>query len=99
MINRERRMEAMQSIGDVSLWMHKPFDWRVRHEGVLIVEGEDDLVPEGYGTNPYCVQDEHWRQLTQGGPLLYLVKDKRHIRWCPISLRFVDIVKHHRQSA
>lgn len=66
----DRRMVAMQALGDVSLYMHAPFDWRVRHRGVLIWAGEDLLVPEGQGTNPYAAADEHWRQLTAPGTML-----------------------------
>jgi hypothetical protein len=60
----DRRMQLMQDLGDLVLYMHAPFDWRVRHRGVLIWAGDDQLVPEGQGNNPYAAADDHWRQLT-----------------------------------
>lgn len=96
--NRDQRMIMMQALGDVSLYMHAPFDWRVRHEGVLIVEDDDDLVPEGRGTNPICAPDDHWRQLTLGSPLIHLPAQKRYVRYRP-GAGFVDVTRHHRQAA
>lgn len=77
MLSWDQRMMKMQELGDLFLYLHAPFDWRVYHKGVLIIDskGEDELVPEGHGCNPYEAADNHWRQLTAGQPFLR-VNDK-----------------------
>ena len=84
MLTWDHRMLKLQELGDVFLYMEAPFDWRVFHKGVLLVdpEGEDDLVPQGQGTNPYAAVDDHFRQLTQGSPLVQAVGDDiRVVQW------------------
>lgn len=77
----ERRMEFMQQLGDVLLYMHRPFDWRVFHVDVTIIEDEDELVPEGQANNPFAVCDDHWRQLTEHRPLIQSAKMSARVRW------------------
>jgi hypothetical protein len=75
------RMYAMQQLGEVYLYMETAFDWRVRHDSVTIIDGEDHLTPEGQGTNPYAAAENHWHQLTRPGVLVYAWAPRRVVMW------------------
>lgn len=75
------RMYAMQQLGEVYLFMEAAFDWRVRHDSVTMIDGEDQLTPEGCGTNPYSAVDSHWQQLTRPGVLIYAWAPRRVVMW------------------
>jgi hypothetical protein len=60
----DRRMQLMQDLGDLVLYMHEPFDWRVRQPSVLVVRDHIMVSPAGRGNNPYSAANDHWRQLT-----------------------------------
>jgi len=83
MLTWDGRVQALQAIGFVSLYMEKPFDWRVHHENVAILDDEDELVPQGRSTNPYGAVDDHWRQLTATSPILVIIRDRNRalVRW------------------
>lgn len=83
-ISWDRRIALMGELGDFSLYMERPFLWKVRHQGVLLVldvtdDGVSFTYPEGADTNPYGAADEHWRLLTASSP--YLLARNEVIRW------------------
>jgi len=83
MLTWDGRYQALQAIGFMSIYLEKPFDWRVHHENVLILDGEDELVPQGRDTNPYGAVDDHWRQLTAASPVLVINRGSKRtlVRW------------------
>lgn len=77
----DQRMMSMQSLGELFLYMQAPFDWRVLHQAVLIIDDEEGIVPQGRGTNPYGAADAHWQQLTRPGTVVECWGPHRHVTW------------------
>lgn len=88
----DKKYQLMDELGALYLWMERPFLWKVRHDGVLIVDEDDDYrVPEGYDTNPYGAVDSHWLQLTHPGTILQIWKPSyRLVRWTGFHFEEID---------
>ena len=82
MLNWDQRLMKLRELGEVYLYIEKPFDWRILQDNVFLIDGEDELVPQGQAINPYAVVDDHWRQLTHGSPLIRVYgKQPRIVTW------------------
>lgn len=73
-MNWEEKFEAIRSLADgACLKMREPGDWYVCGSGVEVSEGAMLAGRYGNGKTPQEAVEDHWRQWTEGAPLL--VKD------------------------
>lgn len=81
----QEKFAALQSLAEISLRMRAPGDWYVSH-GVEVKNGHVLEGRYGNGPTPEAAIEDHWRQIAEISPPLYVVidsygKSRRAVRW------------------